>query len=103
MQQPRLACFLELLPHVADVHRDHVVALRLSVPDRIQQLLAGEHLARMAQEVLEQSELRLGQRQRPFSTPGAATRRFEDEVGEAQMVRGRGAAKEGTHAREQLS
>src|SRR5437660_1482253 len=53
-------------------------------------------------KVLEQSELRPGQRQRPFSTPGAATRRFEDEVGEAQVVRGRGAAKQGAHAREQL-
>src|SRR5229473_6433041 len=56
----------------------------------------------MAQEMLEERELGMGQRQRARAAPGSTASRIEDEIPKAEMVRRRGAAKERAHAREEL-
>src|SRR4029077_8657926 len=92
VEQPRLSALFELLAHVADVNGDHVVALGLACPNRLQQLFTRQHLARMAEEVLEQRELGVGQGQLPRATPRAACGRFEVEVRKTQTVGRTGAA-----------
>src|SRR4029077_10370983 len=61
VQQARFAVQLQLLTQVADVDGDDVVAVGLALPHRVDQLLAGQDLAGMAQEVPQQVELGGGQ------------------------------------------
>jgi len=58
-------------------------------PDALEDRPALEHLARVAQEQLEQEELGLGQVDRPVAAADVARHGVEHEVGEAELLVGR--------------
>src|SRR5258706_11286533 len=99
MQQAGLA---QLLEEVADIDGDDVVAVGLALPDSVDQLLARQDLARMAQEMGQEVELRGGQDDRAVASPRVPARGLEAQIAKPQMVCGRGTAKKRPNARQQL-
>ena len=72
VQQPRFAAGLGLLTQVADVDAERVgVGAEVVAPDVLEDHRAREHLARMAQEQLEQLELGPRQQQRSLVVPSS--------------------------------
>ena len=68
VQQPRLAAGLGLAPQVADVDLQRVGGgPEVIAPHAVEDLPAGEHLARVVQEQLEQQELRARQLDQPLA------------------------------------
>ena len=62
VDHPRLAVRLQLAPQIADEHvHDVAVHLEVVAPHPLQQLLAAQHDAAMAGQLLEQLELAPGQ------------------------------------------
>src|SRR5207302_4370121 len=92
----------ELVAQVPDVHRDHVVAVDLALPHRIDQLLARQHLARVAEKMPQQVKLGGGQLEGVVAPPRRPGRGLEPEIGEREMVGWRGPPEQGAHTREQL-
>src|ERR687892_2668992 len=73
----------QLLAQVAQVHVDHVRAvLVFAVPRPLEQLIAAQHLIRMAHEDLEQLELLRGERNLRAAPAHAARRRVQLDVGD---------------------
>ena len=79
---------LDLLAQLGHVHvdgageRDRVVA-----PDRVEQLLAGDHLAPVLGEVLEQPELARRQVDRPVALGGLVALEVDGDVAEREAAR----------------
>src|SRR5882672_7637427 len=86
VEEARLSAVFELLPQVADINRDHVVALRLILPDLLKQLLASQDLPRMPHEMLQELELGRSEGHRPLAPPRAPASGFQEQVGESQIV-----------------
>ena len=95
VEKPRLA---ELLAQVADVDGNDVVRVGLPVPDGVEQLLAGEDLPRVTEEMSQKLELGRGQVQGAVGAPGGAAGRLEPDVAEAQVVGRRGPASISSYA-----
>src|SRR5579875_3974918 len=106
MDQARFALGFRLPPQVADVHLERVgVGPEVVTPDPVEDQLAGEHLARVAQQQLQQEELRARQLDASLATEHLAGAGIEGEVAEAQhlVVRRRSApAEQGADPGEQL-
>src|SRR5581483_12036949 len=71
-------------------------------PDRREELLAGQHLPRMAHERGEELELRGREPELTGPAPRRPFRRLENDVGESKPVGRPRAPQKGAHAREQL-
>ena len=97
LQEARLAGLFELAAEVADVDPERVRGRsEVVAPDALVDLRPRQHLARVAQEELEQVELGAGQLQAAVAARGFARRRVEADVGELQRgVAGAGAAQQG--------
>ena len=105
MQDPRLARALELAPQVADEDVDDVgLDVGRVAPHEREQLVAGEHLARVADEDVEQVELAAGERELAARARRDVAARVDDDV--ARHVRARAllaaAAQQRLQARGQL-
>ena len=88
VQQPRLARRLGLAPQVAHVDLQRVGGRpEVIAPDAVEDLPAGEHLAWVVQEQLEQQELGAGQLHQPLAAAHLVRLRIELEVVEAQRPR----------------
>ena len=87
LDQPRLAALLGLAAQVADVDLERVRARAEVVPpDRLEELGAAEHEARVAHQVLEQRELGLGELDRPLASVNLAGGRVESEVRVSELL-----------------
>ena len=100
LQQARLAVLFELAAEVADVDPERVRGrAEVVAPDALVDLRARQHLARVAQEELEQVELGARQLQAAVAARGLARRRVERDVGEAAARRRRRRCGAAAHAR----
>jgi hypothetical protein len=108
VDQPRLPAGLGLSPQVADVDVERVRReAEVVAPDPLEDQGAGQHLARVAQEQLQQRELGAGQVDPLAAARHLASAGVELEVGEAQEVHSAvvlvaAAAEQGADSREQL-
>ena len=83
--QPGLAPALGLAAQVADVDGQRIgPRVEVVAPDPVEDDLAGEDLAGVAQQELEEVELDPGQGERAVSPAGLAGSRVELQIGEAQ-------------------
>src|SRR3954469_6703545 len=89
VQQPRLAALLRLAPQVAHVDAERVRArAEVVAPDALEDLRAGEHLARVLEEHGQQLELGARELERALPAAGLPGAAVEHEVGEAQQLVG---------------
>ena len=106
LDQARLAAGLGLLAQVADIDLQHVVlTAEIVAPHFLQDLLAAQHLAGVAQQVVQQIVLLGSQAERAVAAPGLARHRVEAQVGIGQrFIPGEdgGAAQQRMDARQQL-
>src|SRR3954471_23887601 len=85
MEESRLATGFELSSQIGDEHLDRVGDReRVVAPDLVEQLLARDHEALVAHQVLEQLELPLREVDRPLPTGDLVRVRVEHEVAHPQ-------------------
>src|SRR5215217_5277763 len=105
MEEPRLATGFELPSQVGDEDLDRVRDReRVVAPHLVEQLLARDHQALVAHEVLEQLELALRELDAALAAGHLMRVRVEHQVADPQRGHParRAAAQQGAHAREQL-
>src|SRR5215218_7653877 len=105
MEEPRLAIGFELPSQVGDEDLDRVRDReRVIAPDLVEQLLARDHEALVAHQVLEQLELALGEVDLALAARDLVRVGVEHQVGDPQRRHAarRPATQQGAHAREQL-
>src|SRR5215207_8726792 len=105
VKEPGLATGFQLPAEVRDEHLDGVRdGERVVAPDLVEELLAGDHQALVAHEVLEQLELALRELHPALAAVHLVRVRVQREVPDAQRrhAAGRAAAQERAHAGQQL-
>src|SRR5512132_324245 len=89
VDHPGLAASLELLAQVADVHLEHVgLGLEVEAPDPLEEVLAAEHLSRLAEEGRQQLILLRRQLDPAVPAPDVARAGVDLEVGVAKHLSG---------------
>src|SRR5581483_1997655 len=87
VDQARLAGRLGLPAQVPDVDLERVRGwTEVVAPDPVEDHVAGEHLPRVAQEELEEQELRPRQLDRTVAAPNLAGARVEGQIGEGERL-----------------